>query len=108
MITLPLTTDPFRTFTTTLGEVRYHITQRWNERAERWTLDFVDADTDEILASAIPVVLGSDLLRSFCPKIGRLLAIDMAAEAGAGTEAGVDDLGSRIQVIWLARGEVPA
>lgn len=107
MIALPLTSDPYRTFTTVLGEVRYRLTTRWNERAQRWTLDIADAETDGILASAIPIVLGADLLQSFCPRIGRLFAIDMAAELEHGTEAGVDDLGNRIQVVWLARDEVP-
>lgn len=107
MITLPLTSDPYRTFTTVLGEVRYRITTRWNERASVWTADFIDAETDVPLARSIPIVLGADLLKSFCPKIGRLFAIDMAAELEHGTEAGVDDLGNRIKVVWLAPDEVP-
>lgn len=106
MITLPLTSDPYRTFTTTLGEARYRFTQRWNERAERWTLDIEDAETSEPLANAVPVVLGSDLLRSFCPRLGRLLVIDLAGEPGYSQEAGVKDLGARVQVVWLAPGEV--
>ncbi len=108
MITLPLTSDPYRTFTTVLGTARYRVTQRWNERAARWTLDLEDAETSIFLARAVPVVLGADLLRSFCPRVGRLLAIDLAAEVGYGTEAGVEDLGSRVQVVWLAPDEVPA
>lgn len=108
MITLPLTSDPYRTFTVVLGETRYRMTQRWNERSERWTLDIEDPETGTMLARAIPLVLGADLLRAFCPRIGRLMVVDLAAEPGYGTEAGVDDLGSRVQVIWLAPGEVPA
>lgn len=108
MITLPLTSDPYRTFTTTLGLNRYRVTQRWNERAERWTLDLEDAESGTPLANAVPVVLGADLLQSFCPRLGRLLVIDSAGEPGFGTEAGVEDLGSRVQVVWLAPGEVPA
>jgi hypothetical protein len=107
MITLPFTADPCRTFTIALNEVLYQFTTRWNERAARWTCDIEDVETGIFLARTIPLVLGADLLQSFCPRLGRLIVIDLAAEPGAGTEAGVDDLGSRVQVIWLAPGEVP-
>lgn len=106
MIQLPLTSDPCRTFTTVFGESRYRITTRWNERSQVWTMDIADGDTDAPLAAGMPIVLGADLLRSFAPNLGRMLAIDMAAAPGYGTDAGPEDLGDRVRVVWLAPGEV--
>lgn len=108
MIQLPLTSDPSRTFTTVFGDNRYRITSRWNDRASVWTLDLANGDTDAPIATSIPVVLGADLLRSFAPRLGSMIAVDMAAAAGYGTDAGEDDLGTRIVVIWYAPGETPS
>jgi len=106
VIQLALTSDPYRTFITTLGEARYRVTQQWNERAQTWTLDLEDGDAETVVARAMPLVLGADILRSYAPQVGTMLVIDTAAEPGAGTEAGPDDLGARVQVIWIAPGEV--
>jgi hypothetical protein len=106
MIQLPLTSDPSRTFTTVFGDTHYRLTTRWNERAQVWTLDIADGDTDEPLVGSMPIVLGSNILRSFRPDLGSMMVIDTAAAVDEGTDAGPDDLGSRIQLIWLALGEV--
>jgi len=105
VITLPLTADPCRTFVQTLGDLRARLTTRWNERAAVWLLDVADEDTDTALATGIPIVLGADLLLAACPRLGTMVAIDTAAEPGVGTDAGPDDLGARVQVVWVARGE---
>jgi hypothetical protein len=105
VITLPLTSDPCRTFTTAFGESRYRVTSRFNERSQVFTLDIANGDTDEFLVQAMPVLLGCDMLVGFKPSLGRMFAIDTGAEAGAGTNAGPEDLGGRIQVAWLAPGE---
>lgn len=107
MIRLPLTSDPSRTFTTPFGDHRYRLTTRWNERAEVWTLDLADGDTDAPLALSIPLVLGADLLAAFAPALGTMFMVDTAAEVGHGTDAGPEDLGERLQLIWLAPGETP-
>lgn len=107
MIRLPLTSDPCRTFTTVIGEARYRITTTWNDRSQVWTLDIADGDTDAPIASGIPVVLGADLLLSFAPELGRLIAVDMTSAPGYGTDASAEDLGDRIQLLWLEPGEVP-
>jgi hypothetical protein len=106
VVKLPLTSDPQRTFTTIVNDVRYTITTRWNERAEVWTMDLVDAASGITVASSMPLVLGSDLLKSFAPALGSLLVVDTNADPGMGTDAGVDDLGTRVQVLWFSPGEV--
>lgn len=105
MITLPLTSDACRTFTTVFGENRYRVTTTWNDRAGVFTLDLADADTDVPLVSGMPIVLGADLLRAFCPRLGSMFAVDVSAESGDGVDAGPDDLGTRVQVVWLTLGE---
>jgi hypothetical protein len=107
MIQLPLTSDPCRTFTTVFGDSRYRVTTQWNERSQVWTMDIANGDTDAPIVAGMPIVLGADLLQSFAPSLGTMLAIDMAAAAGNGTDAGPEEIGDRIQIVWLAPGEVP-
>lgn len=107
MITLPLTSDPSRTFTVPFNDSSYRVTTRFNERSGVWTLDIADGDTDTLLVSGMPVVLGADLLAAFCPRLGTMLAVDLEADLEHGTDAGPEDLGTRIKVIWLEPGEEP-
>lgn len=107
MIKLPLTSDPSRTFTTTVGLAHYRVTSRWNDRSGVFTLDIDDADTGDSIISGMPVVLGADLLLGFCPRLGSMQALDLsAASPGLGVDAGPDDLGTRIIVLWSEPGEV--
>lgn len=106
MIQLPLTSDPCRTFTMVFGEDRYRLTTTWNDRGQYFTISIADGNTDEQLVNSIPLLLGADLLKTVCPRLGTMVVVDTAAEPGFGTEAGPDDLGDRIKVIWLAPGEV--
>ena len=106
MVKLPLTSDPLRTFTTIVDGARYQVTTRWNDRAGVWTMDIDDPTTGLNLVSGLPIVLGADLLASFAPQLGSMIAVDSNADAGLGTDAGVDDLGTRVQVLWFSLGEV--
>jgi hypothetical protein len=106
MITLPLTADPNRTFTTVVNNTRYQVTTRWNDRAGVWLLDLDDPSTGLNLASGIPLVLGADLLAGFAPQLGSMLVVDTNADPGLGVDAGIDDLGTRVQVFWFNPGEV--
>jgi hypothetical protein len=106
MIKLPLTSDPQRTFTTIVGDTRYQVTTKWNDRAQVWTMDIDDSATGDQLVAAMPLVLGADLLRSFAPALGTMIAVDANADAGLGVDAGPTDLGSRVQVMWFSPGEV--
>ena len=106
MVKLPLTSDPFRSFTTIVNGTRYQVTTRWNDRAQVWVMDLDDPTTGSNLARGMPLVLGSDLLASFAPQLGSLLVVDTNADSGQGVDAGVDDLGARVQVLWFSPGEV--
>jgi hypothetical protein len=106
MIVLPLTSDPYRTFTTVVGDNRYQVTTRWNDRSGVWLMDIDDPNTGVSLAAGMPLVLGADLLAGFAPQLGSLIVVDTNAEPGMGTDAGPDDLGARVQVMWFNPGEV--
>lgn len=106
MVKLPLTSDANRTFTTIVNGVRYQITTKWNEVSEVWVMDIVDPTTGEFLVSNMPLVMGADLLKSFAPGLGTMIVVDSNAEPGTGTDARVDDLGTRVQVFWFNPGEV--
>jgi hypothetical protein len=109
MIKLPLTSAAYRTFTCDLGDTTYRITTMWNDRAQVWTMDWELAADGTPPVSAMPIVLGADILKGFNPDLGTLLVIDMAAAAGFGTDAGPPesgDLGTRIVAIWAAPGEL--
>ena len=106
MVKLPLTSEPNSVFTTVVNGARYEVTVRWNDRAGVWVMDIVDPTTGATLVSAMPIVLGADLLQSFAPELGTMLAIDTSADVGLGVDAGVDDLGTRVIVLWFDPGEV--
>lgn len=108
MVVIPLAPSiPFQRFTTTLDGVPYVFDAKWNGRAEVWTLDILDED-EEPIRVGIRVVLGAVLGRrgaalpdSRMPT-GFLVAIDLS---GAGVDAGLDDLGERVQVHYYSADE---
>lgn len=102
-------------FSTSINGSLYGFRARWNERdsydpvtaTERgaWYIDVTDAAGDP-LATGIKVVLGSYLGRQFDLPLfrdGALVAVDLTNE---GRDAGVDDLGTRVVVLWLSTAEI--
>lgn len=82
-----------------LSGEQYVFAVRWNARDEAWYLDVLAADGTK-LRTGIRVVLGTLLggrvvLDTFPP--GVLQAVDLT---NAGREAGLDDLGDRVQIYY--------
>jgi hypothetical protein len=112
--TLLFTSDPNAKFSTMLGGEEYEFTTRYNERSSVWSFDLVLVKTGEVLAAGVAIVLGCDLLAPYALGIGSMYALDMSASAAqeaAGmlaqsTDAGPDDLGTRVVVVYVPPGEV--
>jgi len=103
MLVLPLTSDPSRFFATDLGGATYTIETRYNDRSASWTFD-VTRDLDEVrLVSGVPLLLGQEMLSSYALKIGGLIAADLS---NTGADAGPDDLGERLIVVYVTEDEL--
>lgn len=80
----------------------------WNARAQRWILDVTDQAGAEI-ASGLGLVIGRSLLARFGARPdmppGSLVAVDTS---GAGREAGRDDLGDRVRLVYADAAELAA
>lgn len=115
-LVIPFSSDnPINQFTTTLDGVQYGFRARWNARdnydpetntsSGAWYFDVTD-DTGEKIAVGIKVVLGVYLGRSINHPLfreGVLVAVDTSDQ---GREAGIDDFGTRVQVMRLSIAEV--
>lgn len=110
---LPLTSDPNASFTTSLGGTSYEFATSFNERAQSWSFDLFTAKDGKLLLAGVPIVIGCDMLAPFGLGIGSLYAVDLTAasakeEAGhrpQSVDAGPEDLGVRVMVLYLAPGE---
>ena len=101
-VALPLVpSDPSYEFVTSLGVATYTVGVRWNGRDGAWYLDLADADGDPIrsgLKIALGVLIGD---RSTDPRwpAGVFLVTE---SSGTGLDAGIDDLGARVRVLFLS------
>ena len=97
MITLDPVTVSNTSVALTSGDVTYSVVHRWNARDASWYLDVFDEDARPI-ACGLRVVLGAYLGGRIDHPLfrdGVLVAIDTS---GAGREAAIDDLGTRVQL----------
>jgi hypothetical protein len=91
---------PHYDFSSTLEGKLLTLELRWNERSGAWFLALYD-DTGAAIFSGRRVVLGADLLgRSSDARLppGTLIAYDTS---GANHDAGRDDLGTRVQLLYV-------
>lgn len=63
VVEIPVTSQN-QTFKTTLNQIVYTMTLRWNKVADSWSLDIADSSGNPIV-SAIALVTGCDLLGQF-------------------------------------------
>lgn len=105
IIELPLSSDPAQTMVTQLGDVKYQIEAKYNDRSGVWTLDLAVASTSDVIVQSLPLVIGQDLLEPYNFDMGSLLVVDTS---GRHKDAGPDDLGSRVKVYWFSPDEVAA
>lgn len=119
MQVVPFTSDVAQTFTCTLNGVEYDFFARWADRTGIWYADIVDSATQTPLAKGIALLIGCDLLEPYALGIGSMYVVDTAATKTPSTpggvadelhmdDAGADDLGTRVIVVFLAPGEVLA
>lgn len=100
VLTLPFVPSiPFYQFSTTLDGVNYNFNVRWNTRDGAWYFDLSD-DQENLIIAGVKIVLGVALARrSTDPRMppGVFFAGDVT---NSGTDAGIDDLGARVQVYY--------
>ena len=103
IVELPFSSDAAQTMVTQLGDVKYQIEVKYNDRSGVWTMDLSDFLTQDPIVLSVPLVLGQDLSESYNFGIGRFLVVDTS---GRGIDAGPDDLGGRVRVYWFSEDEV--
>jgi hypothetical protein len=102
-IIVPFTSDYDQTFTVGLGDQKYVVDARWNERGQLWTCDLT-RDTDQVqIISGLPLLSGQELLLPYALGIGGLTVTDLSR---TNTDPGPDDLGDRVIVTWLSNDEL--
>jgi hypothetical protein len=114
MLKLPFTSDPWRQFSTVLNGTEYTLSTRYNERNGVWYFDLGLESTGEVLAAGVPILIGCDMLAPYALGIGSLVAFDLGAASATETagvlqqsvDAGPEDLGTRVIVLYVAPGEV--
>ncbi len=102
---LPFSSDPAQKFTSQLGDAKYTIEAKYNDRSGVWTFDLYDGASQQLMVASVPMVLGQDLLEPYNFGIGSILCVDAN---GTGIDAGPDDLGDRVKVYWFSADEVIA
>lgn len=91
---------------TTLAGISYVFSLRWNTYDSAWYMDIaLDDEAVTPLRSGVKVVLGT-LLGNRCTSplfpAGALVAVDTSGDE---LDAGLDDLGSRVQVYFYPASE---
>jgi len=97
--------DPNQDLTVTLDGEPWGIVARWNGRDNAWYLDIYEADRKPI-AMSIKVVLGVKLGRKYTHRFFSNRALIAWDESNTGIEAGLDDLGSRVSVIYMTEADL--
>ncbi len=94
-------------FATELEAVAFTIEFRWNDRDSGWYMQIGDSDGTPLI-SGIKVVTGILLLGRATSKLlpkGDFMAIDTA---GTMTDPAFEDLGRRVQVVYITSAELLA
>lgn len=105
MRTIPI--DPAagrQTLTCLLDGIDLTLDVRWNERAGAWTITFSD-DQGVILAARRVAIGVAMLARESSPRLppGELMPV---ASTSPEVEPGRDDLGGRVQLVYLSAAEL--
>ncbi len=90
-----------------LDGVTVTLELRWNVHVGAWYLAVLDADAVDTLQAGIRVVADFPLSAYWTGRTppGALVAIDTA---GDGRDPGVDDLGSRVVLVYFTAAELAA
>lgn len=107
MLQLPfIPSVPSYRVSTTLSGVVYIFDVRWNTRDEAWYFDLLTED-ETVIRHGIKIVLGTILAGRVSTRLprGAFIAADLS---GFGRDAGLDDLGSRVNVYFYTLEEIRA
>ena len=91
---------------TALGDIGYVFDVRWNHRDECWYLDAFEDDGVTVIFYGVKIVLGAHLGRIHRHALvtdGALIAYDTSRQL---IDAGLDDLGSRVVVVYVPADEL--
>jgi len=105
MLVVPFTSDYDQRFITQLGDDKFALDARWNERGQAWSFDLTRDSDGEVLLAGAPLLIGQDLLAPYALGIGGLLATDLDRKD---SDAGPEDLGTRVIVAYLTPDELAA
>lgn len=90
-----------------LGGTQYIFDVRWNQRDQAWFFDLLAEDEDPIV-SGVKIVLGT-ILGGRCADERMPDGIMQAEDTtGTGTEARIDDIGTRVIVMFWTWAEMAA
>lgn len=105
--TVPTPVDgyPDQSFRVSLGDTQYGLRWLWNGREGVWTLSVSDADGEPIL-SGVRVVLDVDLLAYTADARAPQGYLIVSDPSGGTTEPGLDELGNRVQVLFVTLDEI--
>lgn len=105
-LTIPIEVDaPHFQVQMELEGVSYTLTFRWNERDTAWYLTLGDGEGVELVTSKVVIDLPLfGRRRSVAGRPpGTFVAVDTT---GAGRDAGYEDLGDRVQLLYFDASEV--
>lgn len=105
MLVLPVDSSYDQRFTVQLGDDRYVVEARWNERGKIWTLDLTRDIDQQLLIAGVPVLAGQDILAPYALGRGGLIVTDLGLR---NSDPGPDDFGDRVIVTWLSNDELAA
>lgn len=101
---LPFESTPSYRFSTTILNRQFVFDVRWNYREEAWYFDILD-EAEEPIILGTKIVLGAMLNRTRDPAFPRgiIIASDLS---NTGQDAGLNDLGDRVQVYFYPEEEL--
>jgi hypothetical protein len=108
MIIIPTRTNiPAYREIVSIEETNFEFEFRWNAREESWTMDIRTELGVDIIAG-VKVIPDWDLLGRFTSELlptGKFLAFDTS---GGGLPPGLQDLGDRVQLLYMTEAELAA
>jgi hypothetical protein len=100
---IPLTSEASQSFTIQLGELKYKLDVKYNDRSGVWTLDMQEDASGIVLFKGSPLVVGEDVLEPYNYAIGTLAMLDSSSQL---KDATADDIGSRVFLYYVSPDEV--
>ena len=107
MVTLPINqTSAHFGFRCELDGITWTFTFRWNHRSGQWCFDLGDS-SGNLLITTIPIVPGFPLLDRWRNRTGTPAGdIRAFVTDGVTTDLAFEDLGRRVQLVYLSPSEV--